>query len=103
MSDEILTGYSKIIEALTEQGRWQAARIRELEEENSQLIGRLKIGPYGAEIERLREGLQDALDVAYWMSGSPDFSPEGMAYAGWASVARPKLDKARQALERSGG
>ena len=31
MSEEILTGYSKIIEALTEQGRWQAERIRGLE------------------------------------------------------------------------
>lgn len=32
---------------------------------------------------RLRAALQDACDVAVWMSGSPSFSPEGEAHEGW--------------------
>ena len=49
--------------------------------------------------KQLQEALQDVLDVAYWMSGSADFSPGGQAHAGWVSVARPKLEKARRVLE----
>ena len=51
------------------------------------------------ENKRLWEALEDTLEVAYWMSGSTDFSPEGQAHKGWL-LARPKLEKARQALER---
>ena len=145
MSDEILTGYSRIIEALTEQGRWQAARIRELEEENSQLIGRLKIGPYGddeidalqaiieqreheadrhkkscadalarsleateeclrmgAEIERLRELERITQELLYRFNSSRKLSMGSIDSHRDVRYTRNEIERARQALERSG-
>jgi hypothetical protein len=41
--------------------------------------------------EELVEALGDAIGVIQWMSGSNDFSPEGVAHEGWG--------KARQTLQ----
>ena len=60
-----------------------------------------KVDMLSVENKRLREALENTLEVAYWMSGSTDFSPEGQAHKGWL-LARPKLEKARQALEGGG-
>ena len=49
------------------------------------------------EVERLRASLGEACDVAVWMSGSSDFSPGGVAHAGWEK-ARPRLHAALAAL-----
>jgi hypothetical protein len=46
-----------------------------------------------------REALADACDVAVWMSGSNDFSPDGKAAEGWEK-ARPKLHGALAVLSR---
>jgi hypothetical protein len=59
-----------------------------------------RAGQADAAEERVRvleKALRDALEVARWMSGSPDFSPEGVAARGWF-VMRPKLDAAAAAL-----
>lgn len=57
-------------------------------EENAQL--RERVG-------ELEGALADALGVAYWMSGSNDFSPGGIAYEGWGRM-NVKLTAARDAL-----
>ncbi len=51
-----------------------------------------------ARAEGLRAALEDAVDVAIWMSGSPSFAPEGDAGEGWATTMRPKLYAAMAAL-----
>lgn len=38
----------------------------------------------------MKKAAKSAVEIAYWMSGSKDFSPEGQAWAGWQK-ARTEL------------
>jgi hypothetical protein len=51
---------------------------------------------------RLFVALEDACDVAVWMSGSPTFGPDGEGHEAWVSEMRPKLFKALDALGKRG-
>jgi hypothetical protein len=48
----------------------------------------------------LLDALDNACDVAVWMSGSDDFAPEGKAGRYWAEDARPRLFAALDACRR---
>lgn len=50
-----------------------------------------------AERDRYRNALEQACDVAIWMSGSSDFSPEGVAHEGWLKM-REQLNGALAVL-----
>lgn len=50
-----------------------------------------------AEVERLRAEALFLLGTVEWMTGSPDFGPEGVAHEGWLRV-RDRVDAARAAL-----
>lgn len=56
------------------------------------------LGHYMQACSKLRAALNDACDVAIWMSGSSSFSPEGEAGETWANIMRPKLYAAMNVL-----
>lgn len=91
-------------------------QIDEQDKENAELREKMKTyfrdavaqQERGDEVERANLGLRervaelegalaDALGVAYWMSGSNDFSPGGIAYEGWGRM-NVKLTAARDVL-----
>jgi hypothetical protein len=39
-----------------------------------------------SEVSRLKSALWDACGTIEWMSGSPDFGPEGKAHVGWVKA-----------------
>jgi hypothetical protein len=58
-------------------------RIAEMEAERETLK---------SQVSRLKSALWDACGTIEWMSGSPDFGPEGKAHVGWVK-AQPDINR----------
>lgn len=54
-----------------------------------------------AESPVLLEALKEMTDMVIWMSGSPDFGPDGQAHEGWLRN-RDKVNKALDAIAKAG-
>ena len=55
------------------------------------------------EVSKLKSALWDACGTIEWMSGSPDFGPEGKAHVGWVK-AQPDINRYHSlAVQGSGG